>query len=104
MADGMRVATLAEVGRRRTMVQQALAEAGWPQVDVFLASGVVSFWPRGAPHEAIWRAAALVAQAERIPMPCWPCWQAAGHTQRGRPERGCPHDTWTGAPPVVRPA
>lgn len=92
-----------EIGRRCTMMRAALSEAGWPQAEVFVEYGVVTFWPRGVPHEVIWRASVFVAQAECIPVPCWPCWRAAGHSQRHRPERGCPHDVWDGAPPVVRP-
>ena len=93
--------TPTQSGRRCSMMKAALSEAGWPQADVFVEKGVVSFWTRGVPNEVIWRASVFVAQAEHIPAPCWPCWQAAGCTQSGRPERGCPHYVWDGAPPAV---
>lgn len=78
------------------MVKAALAEAGYPNAHVYInPNGRVQTTAR-QPWEVSWRAGALVAPMVGKHMPCWPCWS----TFKGD---DCDHDTFDGAPPVVRP-
>lgn len=81
------------------IVRAALAEAGYPDADVYAADDTV--WSRrnaGVPDAVIWRAYAVTAQPGVV---CWPCWTAS--TNNGGYGVDCTHDTWDGAPPAEDP-
>jgi len=79
------------------MVKAALAEAGYPDVFVYVRKdGVPAVAAYSLPPEVFWRAKAVAVPA----WPCWRCWVAADYDSV---RTDCQHSTWDGAPPVVRP-
>ena len=78
-------------------VRMALAEAGYPNVDVDARSGVMGMPKNAAPDAVRWRAFVL---ADPDGTECWPCWSA---WETGTGEPVCDHDPMTQPwPEVVR--
>lgn len=85
-------------------VKAALAEAGYPDAEVWWGSSRVWTGPvcdvSDAPQSPWWRALAVSGHA---PLPCWPCFISDEYWECDDPKAFCDHDPLTSPwPEVVR--